>query len=438
MLTSITIRNFKSYREATLPLAPLTLLIGANASGKSNAIEAIRFLSWLARGQRLSALQYQIQASDLAIRGNARDLMARDAASFGFACALGNTLFDGIESDAFSITLRQRGNDLEISDERMLTSRSRVPLYETKEPAAEGSADVRVAYDNFARGGIKPQIICSNQQAIFTQLQTAARFQKGHDTAQEVIPLVTESLANDLATIVLLDPEPRAMRTYVDHSELRPREDGSNMSAMLNAIWQAEENRERLLSIIRSLPEQDIAGLDFIATSRGDVMIQLVETFGGRKVAVDAPLLSDGTLRVLAIAATLLSAPHDTMVVIEEIDNGVHPSRAHQLMSSIQEVAKQRRLRVLLTTHNPALMDALPIESLADVVFCYRDPEAGDSRLVRLSDLPDYPQLMAQGELGDLVTAGIVDRIVKQQQTPEDKKKRALEWLEGLRTGTGA
>ncbi len=57
MLTSITIRNFKSYHEATLPLAPLTLLIGANASGKSNAIEAIRFLSWLARGQRLTALQ---------------------------------------------------------------------------------------------------------------------------------------------------------------------------------------------------------------------------------------------------------------------------------------------------------------------------------------------------------------------------------------------
>ncbi|MFN7257459.1 MAG: AAA family ATPase [Microcystis sp.] len=53
MLTSLTLGNFKSYKEATLSLAPITFLIGANASGKSNALEAIRLLSWLAKGSRL-------------------------------------------------------------------------------------------------------------------------------------------------------------------------------------------------------------------------------------------------------------------------------------------------------------------------------------------------------------------------------------------------
>ena len=47
MLDAITLENFKSYRKARLPLAPLTVLIGANASGKSNAIEGMRLLSWL-------------------------------------------------------------------------------------------------------------------------------------------------------------------------------------------------------------------------------------------------------------------------------------------------------------------------------------------------------------------------------------------------------
>ena len=61
---SITIKNFKSYKEATLPLAPLTLLIGANASGKSNAIEAFRFLSWVAGGERLSTLKNRVNDSD--------------------------------------------------------------------------------------------------------------------------------------------------------------------------------------------------------------------------------------------------------------------------------------------------------------------------------------------------------------------------------------
>jgi len=93
MLTSITIRNFKSFHEATLPLAPLTLLIGANASGKSNAIEAIRFLSWLARGQRLGSIQYDIQSSDLIVRGNTHDLLSHGALSFGFDC----TFIGGLE-----------------------------------------------------------------------------------------------------------------------------------------------------------------------------------------------------------------------------------------------------------------------------------------------------------------------------------------------------
>ena len=47
------IESFKSYRKATLKLAPLTVLIGANASGKSNAVEALRLLSWLAQGNKL-------------------------------------------------------------------------------------------------------------------------------------------------------------------------------------------------------------------------------------------------------------------------------------------------------------------------------------------------------------------------------------------------
>ena len=47
MITSFTLKNFKSYIEAEMPLATLTFFIGPNASGKSNALEAIRlFPGW--------------------------------------------------------------------------------------------------------------------------------------------------------------------------------------------------------------------------------------------------------------------------------------------------------------------------------------------------------------------------------------------------------
>ena len=56
MLKSVSFKNFKSYAQAQLPLAGLTVLLGANASGKSNAIEALRLLAWLAEGRRLDYL----------------------------------------------------------------------------------------------------------------------------------------------------------------------------------------------------------------------------------------------------------------------------------------------------------------------------------------------------------------------------------------------
>ncbi|WGG50825.1 AAA family ATPase [Rugamonas sp. DEMB1] len=61
MLVAVTLENFKSYRQARLPLSSLTVLIGANASGKSNAIEGMRLQCWLAQGQRLTAIQSAVQ-----------------------------------------------------------------------------------------------------------------------------------------------------------------------------------------------------------------------------------------------------------------------------------------------------------------------------------------------------------------------------------------
>lgn len=53
MLTEFTLANFKSYSTNRLPLGSVTVLIGANATGKSNAFEGLRFLSWLPQRQKL-------------------------------------------------------------------------------------------------------------------------------------------------------------------------------------------------------------------------------------------------------------------------------------------------------------------------------------------------------------------------------------------------
>lgn len=439
MLTEFRLESFKSYRQAVLPLAPLTLLIGANASGKSNAIEALRLLSWLAQDHKLSAIRYEVQQSDDIFRGTVRDLPYRGAEEFRLGCRA--TPFASPDEqtehalspsweDEFSLTIALRDEDLRITEESISGS-SKVPLYWVTQPASGASHDIRVAYNNFARGGKKPQITCSDQQLVLLQLQSAARFEEGHTKAQQFIPAVTRAYQEFLSGILFLDPAPRAMRGYSFKGEKQIRSDGRNLSSVLHELWQVEKKQSGLLDFIASLPEQNITGLGFIPTPRGEVMVTLTETFGGEERQIEAPLLSDGTLRVLAVAAALLTAPRGSMVVIEEIDNGVHPSRAQLMMSGIERVATQRGLRVLLTTHNPALMDALPDEALGDVVFCFRDPEGGDSRLVRLADLERAPSLLAQGSLGELVTAGVLDRFVK-GRTARQGEESARAWLEGL------
>lgn len=438
MLTTFTFENFKSYRQARLPLAPLTVLIGANASGKSNAIEGMRLLSWLAQGQKLSAIQYAVQSADRVVRGTVESLAYERGSTFGLGAETNDA-----EWNQLSVAFERRADGLHIARESLSHYGAKVPLYTLDQPSNGRSTDVGVAYNNFAPGGNKPRVTCSDQTAIFTQLTSPAAFEAIHVDSSKRIPSFTRRLEQWLSNMLFLDPVPAGMRDYAFPSDAALQGDGRNLSAVLFNLWGKDEQaseapyttqRAAILGFIQSLPEQDICGLSFLEEPRGGVMVKLTETFGGQTRDYDASLLSDGTLRVLSIAAAMLSAPEGSLVVIEEIDNGVHPSRARRLLENIREIAERRLLRVLLSTHNPALLDALPDSALPDVVFCYREPKDGSSRLLRLQDAPDYPELIAQDSLGALVTSGALERFVK-QSAMEDRKAKAKAWLDGLRQG---
>jgi predicted ATPase len=431
-IKSLAIRSFKSFARADLPLAPLTVLIGANASGKSNAIEAMQLLSWLAGGRRLSDLLFAMKEAQLSLRGSLRDF-PHAGSTIELGCSLeAEDPFGGIELrsklELDESGLRVRGECLQ-SDQ----PESGHPLYEVVESAGRRHGNgLEVAYNNFSRGR-KPRISCSDQQAVFTQLMTPARFGANHKQSQQVIPVAVSRVAEALSSILFLDPQPSQMRGYSFVQETRLQGDGRTVSSVLYHICRRPGGKARLLGFIQSLPEQDIADVSFLETPRNEVMIKLDETFGGKRVARDAAVLSDGTLRVMAVAAALLSVVKGSTVVIEEIDNGVHPSRAGSLLENILKLARERELKVLLTTHNPALLDALPAAVIPDIVACYRDPASGESRLIRFEDLAHYPEMIAQGPVGRLVTKGIVDRYLKAGQTDEARTDRGLAWISELR-----
>ena len=87
---------------------------------------------------------------------------------------------------------------------------------------------------------------------------------------------------------------------------------------------------------------------------------------------------------------------------------------------------------MLLSTHNPALLDALPDAAVPDGVFCYRDPESGASKLVRMQEIPDVPQLLVQGPMGHLMTSGALERFVKTHRGSDAREQMARAWLASL------
>lgn len=426
-LRAFQVEAFKSYGKAELRLSPLTLLIGPNASGKSNLIEGLRLLSWLARGQRLDQVFRSVEDGDLAVRGGVQDMALNGHDTFSLGCS-----FRAPDWTEFCATIRVTGSDLRVTEESvdsLLHVQSYAPLYRIEAPTGGLSHDIEVAYNNFAPGGVKPRITCTDQQLVLTQLGTPARFWDTHEESQRVIPRVTKAFCDALGRILFLDPAPRRMRGYTHRLDSALKGDGANLSSALHSICQTPDGRDAVLEFIRDLPEQDIRGIGFIETERGDVMVRLTESFADREQERDAPILSDGTLRVLAVAAAVLSAPEGSMVVIEEIDSGVHPSRAEALLANILRVAKERSLKVLLTSHNPALADALPTEAIPHVAYCYRDPQDGTSRIVHLGDLSRYPALIAQGTVGRLMTKGTLEKALKDTRTPEERQEEALAWI---------
>lgn len=432
MIDRIEISNFKSYRKAAFPLSRVTILLGANASGKSNALEAIRFLHWMGRGDRLDDVAARMGALHGQIRGGISELFHFGKTDFEFRVLASNGRNYTFVQKIAAVnrpTGENKVDNVVVGSESCKSDEDSLPLYILRPvPKVRYSDEVEVECNNFARGGKKPHLPCSNRQSIFLQLQSPARFDRA--TAKKRIPEAAVFLKNTFGQMVFLSPEFEKMRGYSRKTaEKTLAEDASNISSVVYNLCRNPATKEALLGIVRSLPEQDIRDITFVETALGDVMLQLEEG-GGAGRAIPATLLSDGTLKILAFAACILTMPSGTLGVIEEIDNGIHPSRVRHLVEKMFEFTDSRNTQLLVTTHNPALMSAIPDREIPNVLYCFRNSRNGSSEVCRLGDIPRYLDLVSRGALGDLAQNGVLGKFMQDKRSPEEITKRNREWFE--------
>ena len=409
MIKEIHFENWKSFRRAVLPIDPLTVIIGLNASGKTNAVEGLEFLRRVGVGHHLGV---DDSSSPSRIRGEFSRYAYKSENRFTL-----KTLVQGEDENTdylYSITVNTTSDNplhsetLKRLRHKSETNLDRTDLYQTCEPDVGGSI--------VAKPHSMDKKKCSRDFPILHQLAGLSSFS---EEVTQGIDVVT----NTLQGIFMFAPDTDLMRGYSPVSAFLAR-DGSNIAGVLAELpkLRKKEVENTLSKYLAQLPEGDIQQVwaESVGRLDADAMLYCEEEWiRGQTTLVDAKDMSDGTLRFIAILTALLTRPEGSQLIIEEVDNALHPSRAHLLLKMLQEIGGQRNIDVLVTTHNPALLDAMGLKMVPFVVVAHRDRKSGESKLTPLEDIENLPKLIASGPVGKIVSQGTIEKSLSRESEAE-------------------
>ena len=411
-LSSVRLGAFKSHRSQKLAFEPLTLIVGRNASGKSNALDALSLLALLADERDVNDLERGDQEV-AGLRGGLTGATPFGKGTIKVGCTVetagGETIDLDVELEA--------ADRAEVVAEKVTLNRhtgSRIVLLEARRQGkGSGISDVSV----YSAGNPRTFQMLSTRLAAVQAITKVPQDTK----ARTLVVTSCEELTASLRGIFVLDPVPAQMRDYVRIGS-SPDRAGATVSAMTYALREDTGSWARLFELLESLVETQLREITF---SEGrlpdqrlvDVMVALVEEAGDHEFTAPARVMSDGTLRYLSIVASLLSlhdeqpsatTPVRRTLVVEEIENGLFPSQAARVLDLLRTEARAQDVRLVATTHSPALLDALQPEDHSGVIICDRTKD-GWSRLRRLIDHPQYVEVAGSGAVGRAVTRGLLE-----------------------------
>ncbi len=409
-LRSVRLTRFKSLRDQVLQLEPVTLLVGRNGSGKSNVIDALSLFALLADDRDVGDLE----RGDQEVAGLRGGLSG--ASPFGDPVVKVGCSVRTASGGSLSLDLVLDASERpEVISEKLVLDergRSKKVLIEAKRKAVGSGISEAQIYSGGAPRGY--QLLASRLAVV----QAVTKI-PGDTKARRLVIDSCAELTAALQAVFILDPVPAQMRTYARIGSA-PDRSGSTLSALVYRLREEPDAWERLTTLVRGLVESPVLDVTF---SEGripgeeqfvDVMVAFTETAPKGKFTVPARLMSDGTLRYLAIVASLLDLgepkraqrPAGRTLVVEEIENGLFPSQAQIVLDLLRQEAKARSTHLIATTHSPALLDALRPEDHKGVVICDREGGEGYSRLRRLTEHPDYIEIAGAGRVGQAATAG--------------------------------
>ncbi len=400
MITSLRLTNFKNFADETLRVGPFTVIVGANASGKSNIRDAFRFLHGIGRGYALADIlggKYGEggQKEWEGIRGAPNEVprlrKTYPHASSSFTVRLKLTLIEqattylikvGFNSASGFVVLREELKTESATIYRTVTSEEYEDVLDPKREQYHWvwRADPPIAGQQI--GGLSPF------QPVLAQI-----FPDGPPG----------DLLGMLGNMRFLELSPERMREPSVPGATILGDSGQNLPSVLESICADFRRKTTLISWIQELTPMDVSDLEFPRDPSGRVHLRIVEQ-GGRSIS--AYSASDGTLRFLAVLAALLSPNPAGVFLFEEIDNGIHPSRLNILIDLIERQTARNDIQVITTTHSPDVLGLINDRTFKDMSVVSRLEESDDAIIRPVDSLPNAKKLRKSQRLGRLHSTG--------------------------------
>jgi predicted ATPase len=386
MITHASFENFKSLRDVEIDFERLTVIVGPNASGKTSVLQGLKLLSSFAKPSNEPGL-----ASIESLQNRAADefkisLMASDA------------------SNTLRIVLRPMPVTV--------ASPRDSPTNTVNGPASPMTWRPEVRYTPTAGGSIT--------DATFDMNMTGA----WHNQA-EIAPV--------FGSIKLCRFNPRilAQSSYGPNSN-NVQGDGQGLASRLALIALKDPERFEIIQAhLRSLiPSVKRIRFDRVPVTKQEIEVLTVENVkiprqiernyqedlilfdmnGGK--GIPANLASEGTLLALGLITELLDSPQPRVLLIDDIEQGLHPKSQRQLVALLKKILEENSdLQIIATTHSPYIVDEVEAKA---VRVTWAD-ELGVTQCGRLDSHPDFERWKDELWPGEFWSIMGEESIVKRQ-----------------------
>lgn len=398
MLRCLRAKGFKSLTDVSIGLGRLTVLFGPNAVGKSNVVDALQVLSRIAGERTLEeavAPPVRGYASELFTlpRGGLEELLGRDSVRLDLGAEVVRA--GGGRGSRFGYRIGVSS----VPRVGALTNADELLTRLTKDGQAYGNARIERVGDHF--------VVRANHQGHPRHLPVPINHALLSD------PTLTAPYFRDIAAVrdelrswrsYYLDPA-NAMRRAApprEVTDIGPR--GEDLAPFLYRL--RNDHRPRFDAVARAVRQviPAVRQVDVELDTRRGTLDLRVEQDG---VWFSSRVISEGTLRIIAIACLAATPFPAGLVAFEEPENGVHPRRVEMVARLLTDAS--RRSQVVVTTHSPTF--------LAEMLRISRESPNGhgsgitvfactlEAGATVLRPFPDPGPLLAEGGIAAALTA---------------------------------